>query len=79
MSQNGGKELELDGIVDVVGDRHITAKGVTYQVLDVYVVGQGFGTIFLKSGYSPGDVVGLTVGVFNGRLNLIPKYKVASV
>jgi len=73
------KELVLSGGVQVVGDRHITAKGVTYQVLDVYVEGQGFGTIFLKSGYSPNDVVGLTVGVFNGRLNLIPKYKSVSV
>jgi len=68
------KNLEVKGSVQVLGHRSLTAKGVTYQVLDVYVENQGSATVFLKNGKMVSDLSGFQVGVYNARLSVVPLY-----
>ena len=69
------KVLKLDGSVQLLGVRVLTIKGVSYQIADVYVEGQGSASVFLDKTKSVDMLSGFSVGVFQGRLSVIPVYK----
>lgn len=74
------RELTLSGTAELSGTRSFGSGDHQYNVIDVYVKGQGSAVVFLKNGKSADDVVGLRLGVFTpkgspARFVVVPVYK----
>jgi hypothetical protein len=71
MAQN---TLQVFGEVQLLGVRTLSIKEITYEIADVYVEGQGSASVFLDKRKPVDMLSGFTVGVYQGRLSVVPVY-----
>lgn len=54
--------------------RKLDIQGTVYQVVDVYIPGEGAASVFLNRGQSVEHLVGFRIGVYKNRLSVNPVF-----